>query len=82
MEANGHRVVLSGIGGDEVLGGVPTAIPELADLLVPASCSSIHASSGCWAVATRRPAVHLLSQTVSGFLPPTVPGRNRPCHAP
>src|SRR5260370_3987518 len=29
----GYRVVLSGIGGDELLGGVPTALPELADLL-------------------------------------------------
>jgi asparagine synthase (glutamine-hydrolysing) len=32
------RVLLSGLGGDEVLGGVPTPIPELADLLVGCNC--------------------------------------------
>lgn len=29
-----YRVILSGIGGDELLGGVPTPMPELADLIV------------------------------------------------
>ena len=29
----GYRVLLSGIGGDELLGGLPTPYPELADLL-------------------------------------------------
>lgn len=34
MRLEGHRVVLSGIGGDEVTGGgVPSPIPELQDLL-------------------------------------------------
>ena len=30
--SNGNRIVLSGIGGDEVTGGVPTPAPELEDL--------------------------------------------------
>src|SRR5260370_18510582 len=33
MISGGSRVLLSGTGGDEFTGGVPTAVPELADLL-------------------------------------------------
>ena len=33
LASQGNRVVLSGIGGDEVTGGVPTPTPDLADLL-------------------------------------------------
>lgn len=36
MSSQGSRVMLSGIGGDEVLGGVPTPTSELADLLASA----------------------------------------------
>ena len=32
--ASRYRVILSGVGGDELLGGVPTPLPELGDLLV------------------------------------------------
>jgi asparagine synthase (glutamine-hydrolysing) len=34
MAVRNYRVILSGIGGDEVLGGVPTPLPELADYLI------------------------------------------------
>jgi asparagine synthetase B (glutamine-hydrolysing) len=40
---NGYRVILSGIGGDEVLGGVSTPLPELAAYLV----------TGKWSVDTK-----------------------------
>jgi asparagine synthase (glutamine-hydrolysing) len=33
LQPYGYRVLLSGIGGDELLGGVPTPIPELSDTL-------------------------------------------------
>ena len=33
LASQGNRVVLSGIGGDEFMGGVPTPVPELMDLL-------------------------------------------------
>src|SRR5208337_841715 len=36
MASQGNRVVLSGIGGDEVMGGVPTPVPELENLLARA----------------------------------------------
>src|SRR5579872_1364683 len=36
VRPQGYRVLLSGLGGDEVLGGVPTPVPELADLFASA----------------------------------------------
>lgn len=70
------RVLLSGIGGDEVLGGVPTPIPELADLLAGGNWGPfVHQTTG-WALALRKPWVHLLLETARRFLPP--PFRNLP----
>lgn len=34
IESRGYKVILSGIGGDELLGGIPTVVPQLADLAV------------------------------------------------
>src|SRR4030095_4769133 len=34
--SNGNRVLLSGVGGDEATGGVPTPLPELQNLLARA----------------------------------------------
>jgi len=39
LTSQGNRVVLSGIGGDEVTGGVPSPMSELQDLL--AECNSV-----------------------------------------
>jgi asparagine synthase (glutamine-hydrolysing) len=65
-----HQVVLSGLGGDEILGGVPTPIPELADL--HARCRGYHfvRQSVRWAVAKKKPVVGLWRTTVNQFLPP------------
>lgn len=45
-----HRVLLSGIGGDELLGGVPSGAPELADLLVAGKLGSLlrRSVARCW----------------------------------
>jgi asparagine synthase (glutamine-hydrolysing) len=69
MTSNGNRVVLSGIGGDEVMGGVPTPIPELADLLARAKVATLARELKLWALDKRRPWLHLLWQTCRGFLP-------------
>jgi asparagine synthase (glutamine-hydrolysing) len=70
------RVLLSGIGGDEVLGGVPTPIPELADLLTGGKWEPfVHQTTG-WALALRKPWVHLLLETARRFLSPAF--RNLP----
>jgi asparagine synthase (glutamine-hydrolysing) len=64
-----HRVVLSGLGGDEMLGGVPTPIPELADLLARCHGYEFVRRSFRWAVAKKTPVLALWRSTVSQFLP-------------
>jgi asparagine synthase (glutamine-hydrolysing) len=69
MASQGSRVVLSGIGGDEVTGGVPTPIPELADLLARAKFKSLAHQLKVWALNKRKPWFHLFFEAASGFLP-------------
>jgi asparagine synthase (glutamine-hydrolysing) len=69
MASSGNRVILSGIGGDEVMGGVPTPIPELRDQLARARFATLPRQLKLWALDKRRPWLHLLWQTCSGFLP-------------
>ena len=72
MLARGYRVVLSGIGGDEVTGGVPTPTPELADLLAAAQFRKLARQITAWALNKRKPWFHLLWDAASGFLPPSL----------
>lgn len=69
LRSGAYQVLLSGIGGDEVLGGVPTPIPELADLLVGGRVRNFITRLTTWAVSSRVPAVHLLRDTLRLFLP-------------
>jgi len=69
MRAQGHRVVLSGLGGDEMMGGVPTPIPELQDLLVTGEFRAFALQLKIWALHQRRPWLHLLHDVFCGFLP-------------
>lgn len=68
--SQGHRVLLSGIGGDEVTGGVPTPTPELADLLVRAQIRTLAHQLRQWALSKRRPWFHLLVEVIQSFCPP------------
>lgn len=43
LYGRGYRAILSGVGGDELLGGVPTVLPQLAD----------HFVSGAWDTMSR-----------------------------
>lgn len=72
MLSRGHRVLLSGIGGDEFLGGVPTAVPELANLLARTEFLSFWRRMMVWALVQRRPWIHLLRDTVRAFMPPSL----------
>jgi len=74
LRSHGYRVLLSGIGGDEVLGGVATPTPELADLMATASVLALAQRAMAWALAARRPFVHLLLEAVKTFLPPRLVG--------
>jgi asparagine synthase (glutamine-hydrolysing) len=63
FEERGFRVVLSGMGGDELLGGVPTAHPELADHLVAGRFRTLLARGVDWSLPNRTPLLHLLVST-------------------
>ncbi|HEU5409258.1 MAG TPA: asparagine synthase-related protein [Nitrospira sp.] len=72
MRRHGHRVVLSGIGGDEFLGGVPTPVPELEDLLARGRFTTLIHQLKTWALVQRRPWIYLLREAAAGFLPSTL----------
>lgn len=69
MVAGGNRVLLSGIGGDEVLGGIPTPLPELANLLARGHLPALARQLRAWALRGRKPWFHLLAETAGSFLP-------------
>jgi asparagine synthase (glutamine-hydrolysing) len=72
LAANGHRVLLSGLGGDEVLGGVPVPTAELADLLSRIEARKLARQIKIWALDKRKPWFHFLGETVRRFLPPSL----------
>lgn len=74
LAAGRNRVVLSGIGGDEVTGGVPTPIPELADYLARAQWRILAHQLKAWALDKRKPWFHLFVESVRKFLPFEVVG--------
>lgn len=66
--------MLSGIGGDEVMGGVPTPVPELENLLAAAQFGSLAHRLKVWAIEKRKPWFYLLSEAARGFLPLVLAG--------
>lgn len=56
------RVILSGIGGDELLGGVPSPMPELADLLVAGDIRRLLKRSVAWCLVDRSTLLSMLSK--------------------
>lgn len=82
MVQGGHRVLLSGLGGDEFLGGVPTPIPELENLLSRGQILRLIARLLEWSLTQRRPLIHLLRDTAAGFLPLTAARSLRPTPLP
>jgi len=66
--SEGSRVVISGTGGDEIMGGVPTPIPELEDLLATVRLRVLAHRLKVWALQRRVPWFRLLAETVNGFL--------------
>lgn len=70
----GNRVLLSGVGGDETTGGVPSATPELADLLASRRFRALAHKLKLWAINKRKPWFHLFWEALHGFLPPALVG--------
>ena len=79
--SQGNRVVLSGIGGDEVMGGVPTPTPELQDLLIQRHVKQLAHQLKVWALNKRKPWFYLLFEAAREFFPSRlvgVPKHRRP----
>lgn len=74
MTSQGNRVVLSGIGGDEVTGGIPTPAPELEDLLARGHLKTLAHQLKLWALNKRKPWFHLFSEATRAFLPSDLVG--------
>src|SRR6266446_4256180 len=81
LASQGNRIVLSGIGGDEVMGGVPTPTPELENLLARAQIGALAHQLKVWALEKKKPWFHLFFEAAKGFFPPAfvgVPKNMRP----
>ena len=75
MLSEGHRVTLSGIGGDEVTSGdVPTPIPELQNLLARARFFTLAHQLNAWASKMREPRLPLLWRAAYGFFSRSLTG--------
>jgi len=69
MKSHGHRVTLSGIGGDEPTGsGVPTPTPELQDLLARARFVTLARQLRAWSAKMKSKRLSLLWEALQGFL--------------
>ena len=74
LASQGNRVVLSGIGGDEVTGGVPAPAPELEDLLARGQFRALSHQLKVWALNKRKPWIYLLLEAARAFFPPALVG--------
>jgi asparagine synthase (glutamine-hydrolysing) len=66
--SRGYRVILSGIGGDELLGGVPTPLPELADLLASGQLGIFAKRTLAWCLVDRTPFLHMTGSAIEFLL--------------
>lgn len=65
--SKGYYSILSGIGGDELLGGVPDPKPELASYLASGDLRKLLGQSFAWSLADRSPLVETLWCSVAYF---------------
>lgn len=77
MASQGNRVLFSGIGGDEVLGGVPTPTSELEDLVAKGHLKRLTYQLKIWALSKRKPWFHLLFDAARAFFPPALVGAQK-----
>jgi asparagine synthase (glutamine-hydrolysing) len=69
MERTNARVLLSGVGGDEIACAQQNSAPELADLLAAFRFRSFHQRVKAWSQRTKRPYLTLLRDAVRLLLP-------------
>ena len=77
MRECGVRVLLAGIGGDELLTASHDPSPELADLLVQRKFSDLHQRSKSWSLALKKPYFDVLLRY---SILPTLPRRIQSLH--
>jgi asparagine synthase (glutamine-hydrolysing) len=70
VQGGGYRVILSGVGGDEFLGGIPSPTAQLGDLIVQFKLVELAQQLIAWSLVKRRPWTHLLWQASMDLLPP------------
>jgi asparagine synthase (glutamine-hydrolysing) len=70
-----YRVILSGIGGDELLGGVPNPAPELAEYLVAGQARLLIQQAFRWSIAKRIHIYRLLLDAAQFALMSICPSR-------
>ena len=81
LTSNRSRVLLSGFGGDEVAGGVPTPLPELADLVRYFRLRSLARQLKAWALSRRQPWLKLLREAVQSFISGSLAGNAHGLHS-
>lgn len=69
LRSGQYRVLLQGLGGDEVLGGIPAPSTELADLLISGKVRSFAKSLMAWSLATRVPVFRLTMDAFCEYFP-------------
>ncbi|MGA7792421.1 MAG: asparagine synthase-related protein [Candidatus Acidiferrales bacterium] len=69
VRGGGYRAILSGLGGDEFMGGVPDPRAQLADLIVQFKFVRLTKQLMAWSLVKRRPWIQLLWQSAIEVLP-------------
>jgi len=68
----GYRTVLSGVGGDEFMGGIPVPNAQLGDLIVQFKLFTLAKQLMAWSLVKRQPWIQLLWRAVVDLLPPSL----------
>lgn len=72
VRGGGYRAILSGIGGDEFMGGVPDPRAQLADLIVQFRWVRLGRQLMAWSLVKRRPWIQLMWQSAIEILAPSL----------
>ena len=69
VRKSGCRAVLSGVGGDEFMGGIPDPRAQLGDLIVQGRLFRLAGQLAAWSLVKRRPWMHVLWDSAVDALP-------------
>lgn len=72
VQSGRYRAVLSGVGGDEFLGGIPNPSAQLADLMAQFKFIELVQALMTWSLVKRRPWIQLLGQASLHLIPPSL----------